>query len=218
MEKVSILTKKQKLIFSEVIKNDFFRSNFYFTGGTALAEFYLHHRESVDLDFFSQKEFDTQTITNFLEDLSHKYSFEFRSELVKPVFINLLKFKNGKTLKVDFARYPYKRIREGKKYQGFAIDSEMDIAINKLFALNQRIQVKDFVDLYFLLKKYSFWDLRTGVHVKFHQDLEPLILASDFVLVKDFEFLPKMLKPLTLEELKNFFIKEAQRLGSLAVE
>ncbi|MFH1233514.1 MAG: nucleotidyl transferase AbiEii/AbiGii toxin family protein [Patescibacteria group bacterium] len=30
-------------------------SNFYLTGGTALAEFYLHHRLSEDLIFFPSK-------------------------------------------------------------------------------------------------------------------------------------------------------------------
>lgn len=30
--------------------------NFYLTGGTALARFYYHHRESVDLDLFTQNQ------------------------------------------------------------------------------------------------------------------------------------------------------------------
>lgn len=29
--------------------------NFYLTGGTALARFYFHHRESIDLDLFTNR-------------------------------------------------------------------------------------------------------------------------------------------------------------------
>ena len=33
--------------------SDSLSSDFYLTGGTALARFYFHHRESVDLDLFT---------------------------------------------------------------------------------------------------------------------------------------------------------------------
>lgn len=36
-------------------------ADFYLAGGTALA-LHLGHRESIDLDFFSQKRFDTEKI------------------------------------------------------------------------------------------------------------------------------------------------------------
>ena len=41
--------------------------DFYLTGGTALAEFYLHHRYSEDLDFFSENEVDARGIFVFFE-------------------------------------------------------------------------------------------------------------------------------------------------------
>jgi len=52
MGKNSILNNRQSLILEEFQKSDFLTSKFYFTGGTALSEVYLKHRESVDLDFF----------------------------------------------------------------------------------------------------------------------------------------------------------------------
>jgi hypothetical protein len=39
--------------------------DFYLTGGTALAEFYLQHRLSEDLDFFSEQEVESQAIAVF---------------------------------------------------------------------------------------------------------------------------------------------------------
>ena len=38
------------------------------------------------------------------------------------------------------------------------IDSLLDIAVNKILTLSSRAEVKDFVDLYFLLQKFSLWD------------------------------------------------------------
>jgi len=129
-----------------------------------------------------------------------------------------LKFKNNENLKLDFGFYPYPRVKKGLNYSGIIVDSLFDIAINKLTTINQRSSIKDFVDLYFLLDKFTIWDLIEGVKVKFRMELEPWILGSDLgYVVKDFQTLPKMIKPLTLVELKNFFRKKAEELGKKAV-
>ena len=57
MGQVSFLNKEQKSILDGLKENQLIRSNFYFTGGTALSEFYLQHRYSEDLDFFSENIF-----------------------------------------------------------------------------------------------------------------------------------------------------------------
>ena len=218
MGKNTILTKDQTTVLNEVAKNELLRSNFYLTGGTALSEFYLQHRESVDLDFFTQNHFNQETILALFNDFSATHKFIVSSEYIDPLYQLLLKFESGSTLKVDFSYYPYKRIAKGNLYQGFEIDSLTDIAVNKLLTISQRVEVKDFVDLYFLLKNHSLWDLIHGVEIKFKRKIDPFILASDFTLAEDFDYLPKMLKPLTLDELKSFFRKEALELGKMGVE
>ena len=60
---MSILSDNQKNILSLLSKEKIISDNFYLSGGTALAEFYLNHRLSEDLDFFSEKEFDPQAIS-----------------------------------------------------------------------------------------------------------------------------------------------------------
>jgi len=49
-----ILTKKQALVLKVIAETDLV-SRFYFSGGTALAYFYLGHRRSEDLDFFERE-------------------------------------------------------------------------------------------------------------------------------------------------------------------
>ena len=218
MGKISILTQEQKNILDELIKNKYFRLQFYFTGGTALAHYYLQHRYSEDLDFFSENKFDNLVILSLMEELKKKFSFDFQSRFIEVVYRFNLEFENDINLKVDFGIYPYKRIEKGSDYKGLQIDSLLDIAINKLMTVNQRIDIKDFVDLYYLLKKFTIWDLMQGVKVKFRQDNEPLLVAYDLLKIEEFTALPRMIKPLTLEQLKAFYRQKAKELGMRQVK
>jgi len=218
MEQIPILTKNQKIILTELAKIEFIQKNFYFTGGTALAYFYLQHRLSEDLDFFSEKKFDNQPLISFFEDLRKKYHFQLKTEQIENVNSFYLYLPDKEKLKIDFNYYPFKRVRKSILKEGVWVDSLFDIAINKLITIIQRTDVKDFVDFYFLEPKFGVWDLIEGVRVKFRQKIEPYLLASDFLKVEDFEFLPRMVKPLSLEELKIFFRKLAKKVGMRAVE
>lgn len=207
------LTPKQQIIFDEVKKSDFLKKNFYFTGGTALSSVYLHHRMSEDLDFFSKEKFDNLQILNLLTVWGRKHKFKFLLKENEVVKIYLLEFSDGEKLKVDFGYYPYSRVRKGKTIESVQVDSLFDIAINKLSTIMQRTEVKDFVDLYFLLKSFTLWDLMEGVGVKFRIKTDPYIVGIDCLKIDFFESLPKMLKPLTLDELKDFYKDLAKKLG-----
>lgn len=216
MGKVQILTKKQQIILDEVKKEPFF-NQFYFTGGTALSAFYLQHRYSEDLDFFTEKQIDGNALSDIIDKWSKKHNFTFTSEFHQVVYIFMLKFANNETLKVDFGHYPHKRIKENEIINGLKIDSLTDIAVNKLLTVTQRTTIKDFVDLYFLLQEFTLWDLIEGIRIKFRMEFEPFIIVSDLLKVEDFDYLPRMVKPLTLEELKMFYRKLAKELGKKSV-
>lgn len=211
-------TKEQEIILGQVKQDDFFTSRFYFTGGTALSSLYLNHRLSDDLDFFCAERFDTQVIFTSMKEWGRKFKFRFQSQSNNVVYIFNLTFDNGTILKVDFGYYPYKRVEFGTKLGLLEVDSKFDIAINKLLTITQRGNAKDFVDLYFLLKYYSLWDLVEGVKIKFSMKIEPILLAADFLKIEDFEQLPQMIKPLTLNKLKVFFREEARKISRLSVE
>lgn len=218
MGKVPIFTPEQTIILDEVKKHDFLKKQFYFTGGTALNSFYLQHRYSEDLDFFSESEFDNQIIFTLMSDWSKKHQFTFESRFNEVVYVFNLVFRNSTYLKVDFAYYPYKRIEKEKVIDDMQVDSLTDIAVNKLLTITQRKDVKDFVDLFFLLKKFTIWDLREGVRIKFRMELDSFILGYHFLKIDDFTNLPRMIKPLTLDTLRDFFRKKAKELGEKAVE
>lgn len=211
-------TPKQQIIFDEFKKSAFLRQNFYFTGGTALSAIYLHHRLSEDLDFFSQNKFDTQPLLALVSEWGKKHKFKTKSQELEVVRIFLLKFSDEEKLKVDFGYYPYKRVEKGKTIDSVEVDSLLDIAVNKLQTIHQRTDAKDFVDLYFLLKKFTVWDLMEGVRVKFRIELDPYTIAADCLKVERFENLPVMLKPLNLKELQEFYKDLAKRISTKTVE
>ena len=218
MEQLTLATPEQKLILNEISKYSSFFSQFYFTGGTALSYWYLKHRYSDDLDFFSEKPFDMSELLSIIKEWSTKHSFEVAVDKFENMNIFNLTFSNKTKLKVDFVHHFQKRVEAGAIWKSIGIDSQLDIAINKLITINQRTTVKDFVDLYFLLQTHSLYDLMEGVKVKYGIKLETLLIASDFLKVDYFTFLPRMIKPLKLSDLVSFFRDQATKLSKESVE
>lgn len=214
----SVLTERQKIILAEIGQNKELRQRFYFSGGTALSEIYLKHRYSDDLDFFTPDKFETQGIFIFLNILSEKHQFSIQTQFIDPVYICNLSFNKGESIKLDFGFYPFKQLKKGNVFLGLLVDSLFDLAVNKVLSITQRTEVKDFVDLYFLLEKFAVSELIEGVKIKFNTEIDPLLLASHFIMADDFDFLPRMIRSLDLGTLKKFFISQAKSLGLNSVE
>lgn len=214
----TILTPKQ-LNFLELIQQERqITKRFYLTGGTALAEFYLHHRLSEDIDLFTeQEEVNQQVVLAFLKKISAKLSIV---KINRTQFLGLisfvLHFKDGEKLKVDFNYYPFPRIEKGLKYKNLEVDSIYDIAVNKVHTLFIKPRVRDYIDLYFIMKKfeYSLNKLVLDAKAKFDWHIDPVTLGSQFLRVKSFNQsdFPKMLIPFRKKDMEAFFLKLAKSL------
>ena len=216
MGKIQILTREQKIILGAVKENRYLRTQFYFTGGTALSAFYLRHRYSDYLDLFTEKDLDPVEIQQILSNWSKKFHISYRLFGKERVIFCFLKFLDGAKLKLDFATYAFSQLEKTTRAFGIRVDSMFDIAVNKLSMLGNRLEVRDYVDLYFLLKKYTIWNLLRGVEVKFAYEPTPFTVASDFTLVNRFTDLPRMIKPLTFSKFQSFFREQSQKLGRYA--
>src|SRR5947209_4431075 len=80
--------------------------SFYLTGGTALAAFYLHHRDSDDLDFFTDGEVPGTEVGGFLAGGGGVTARSFPRLYHRRIF--LLGVARA-PLKVEFSRYPFPR-------------------------------------------------------------------------------------------------------------
>lgn len=122
-----------------------FINDFYLVGGTALA-LHLGHRESVDLDFFSQERFDGATLK---KELSRAGIFTVTSEDDTTL--------NGilNDVRVSFFHYDYNLTYPLISFEKIMLADARDIAAMKIDAVSSRGSKKDFVDIYFLMQEYG---------------------------------------------------------------
>lgn len=119
-------------------------------GGTALALQY-GHRRSVDLDFFGSTTEDVDELTeSLLESVEHVV----RGNCTKRIKAYML---NG--VKVDIVNYDYPWIDDAVIDGGIRLASPKDIAAMKVNAVIGRGTKKDFIDIFFLLRYFSFENL-----------------------------------------------------------
>lgn len=188
---------------------------FYLTGGTALAEYYFSHRYSDDLDFFTgEKEFPQlaiEALAGKIKALLGAQTLEYRRLYDRRIFF--LK-KDGGELKMEFTYYPFPHLQKPEAENGILIDSLHDIAANKLMALIDRLEGKDFADLYVIIEKgkLPLSVIRTLAEKKFGYTIDTIALGSELAKVSALTALPKMILPLTLPELKSFFEEETKKL------
>lgn len=97
------------------------------------------------------------------------------------------------------------------------VDSFEDIAVNKVCTILSRYEPKDFCDLYFILHEARYdLDYLLGrareKEAAFDDEEGVLIFATNLLSVKEFRFLPRMIKPLTVEDLGRYFFPIAENL------
>lgn len=210
-----ILTAEQIKLLDLISGEPYLCRAFYFTGGTPLAAFYLHHRLSEDIDLFSEQEVNPVPIRAFLKKIQKRLGFkkiDYRQFLGLHTF--QLIFSKNNILKIDFNYYPFPRIAKGTKYKNIAVDSIYDIAVNKVHTVVMNPRARDFIDLYFIIseKNYNWHDLIKQAKAKFDWHIDAVQLGSRLLAAAEASDFPRMIKPIKHEEWKNFFLSEAKKL------
>lgn len=151
-----ILTEEQKS-FLHGLGGWPLRGHYYLTGGTALTAFYLCHRISEDLDLFSEEPIEVEEILAFLRSLSAFEEIQYQHSFDRRIF--MLRSRAAKILNVEFTQYPFPRFERGPVIDGIQVDSLSDILANKLVAMTDRRDPKDYVDIYFAFKSNPALDI-----------------------------------------------------------
>jgi hypothetical protein len=186
---------------------------FYLAGGTAIA-LHLGHRVSVDLDFYSRDHFDVNMLEMKLQDIPGYR----RERLAEDTLLGALG-----DLRISFFWYRYDLLEEPVIEFGTKILQLPDLAVMKIEAIGQRNVKRDFIDLYFLAKQANIPPEKAiEYHRKkfagFNINLMHLILSLGYFEDADGDNMPKMLTPVSWEEVKRYFLRESQRLvrGNIA--
>ncbi len=180
---------------------------FYLAGGTGLA-LHLGHRESIDLDFFRQDNFNED---RHLTDISALGNFS-----VDKKEVGTLTGKFESTL-LSLFHYAYPLLESTVRWEGIEIASVIDIACMKLDAASTRGTKKDFIDLYAIIRRGSktLPDLLKAFSNKYASVSYNLMhIKKSLVFFADAESdpMPKMHADIQWEEVKSFFEKEVPKL------
>lgn len=173
---------------------------FYLVGGTALA-LQLGHRLSIDLDFFGNQELDELEINNILKEYVGNFQIVQKTK-------NILIYA-ADNMKIDFVNYPFPWLAEPIKEESIRLASLEDIAAMKLNAISGRGSKKDFVDIYFLLKRYNLKELLVFYERKYPNGSLFLVLKSlNYFEDAEQQEMPMMLVPVDWQEIKTTIIEQ----------
>lgn len=220
MGQKTILTPIQRKFLELFQAENYLTKRYYWTGGTVLSEVYLHHRDSEDIDLFTEKEeVHLPSIKDFVSISGVKLGakgISYARFLGLHTFV--FNFDDARQLKIDFNYYPFPRISARKKWNQIDIDSVLDIAVNKVHTISVKPRSRDFIDLYFLLKDKK-WELSLPrlislAKVKFDWDINPIQMGENLAKVVTAKDLPRMLVPFDQKKMENFLLKLAKSLDS----
>lgn len=192
----------------------------YLAGGTALY-FQFHQRLSIDLDFFSPRVFNPELLLFKFREVFEKVNLGIMESETLVLFLSPDK------IKVSLFYFPYKLLAPKVNYEIerglFApLASLEDIEAMKAVALVQRGSAKDFIDLFYLLRRsrHSFNDLFNLVKGKY--DVEENYIYQLKTSLVYFDDAEKELDGIMLieatgvtrqilekewQEIKNFFLR-----------
>lgn len=215
-----ILTKDQIAFLERIGKTPYLAERFYLTGGTPLTAFYLGHRYSEDLDFFSEQEVDLAALTAFWKDATKDLGIlKIDAQQNYNRYLFFFELASG-VLKTEFTYFPFPRIEVGPVRYGIETESMLDLAVNKLFTIYQRTKARDYIDLYCLCKKegYQIADLIKKARIKFDYHIDPLQLGTQFFKATDAADMPRMIQDIPVTEWQEYFCTQAKRLRSDILE
>jgi len=176
---------------------------FYLAGGTALA-LQIKHRTSVDFDFYTLQDFDSEKILYNFQKKCRKVTLIQQAE-------NTLITKIEK-IDISLFTYPYKLLRKPVETKYSNLASIEDIAAMKLVAIVQRGIRRDFTDLYFLIKLLGLAKIIQLTEKKYPPFNKYLGLQALTYFVDAENVSPKrkmtLLQPAIWDEIKKFITAE----------
>lgn len=197
------INSETKRVLEKIAENRI-AANFYLAGGTGLA-IQLGHRISIDLDWFSYDDFSNDGLK---KELSKIGDFELTGEEEGTIHGII----DG--VRASFLRYGYKLLFPLLDFENVKMADERDIAAMKIDAVSSRGSRKDFVDIYFLLGKYSLSEL-IGFFEKKYADIKynKLHILKSLTFFEDAEGepMPAMIKPMNWNEAKKKIAAETNK-------
>lgn len=194
----NVLEADTKNFLMGIKKEDLPKSS-YLAGGTAIA-LQIGHRKSFDLDFFTKSEFnEIQWEQKFIKI----WDFHTLQRDWQTITGQI------KDIKLSIFYYKYKLIDKPTKFGSNFIASLADLAAMKLDTVISRGTKRDFIDIYFLAKKFGLTKLFEFYQEKYRNFEErEIMIKKSLIYFKeaDKDEMPNMLVNIKWNDVKNFFL------------
>jgi predicted nucleotidyltransferase component of viral defense system len=146
-----VLTPFQDQVLLLLFEQGLGGRGYFFTGGSALAEFYLQHRQSDDLDLFTRSDRNLKADFDDLAAILVSEGLEIVEQNAGEQFVRFFLHNpepGERDLKVELARDAKARMAPSVVVGKIIVDSFEDISVNKVCAILQREppERKDFVN------------------------------------------------------------------------
>lgn len=212
MKKAAPLTKLQQTVLDFFFEKPI-GQKYFLTGGTALSGFYFHHRKSVDLDLFTFEDIEIEPVRQVFESLAKKMKLSMDHRVATEGYHKFFLTGKNEELKIDLVKEQKVHFGQIKIFGNVRIDSIENIGSNKITAIFGRTEEKDFVDLYFILKKKLFtFEKLLGDAKKKDLGLSEFYLAHMLLEVKNLKDFPEMFIALNKNQLERYFVSLANKL------
>lgn len=125
----------------------------YLTGGTCLAEYYFGHRLSEDMDIFTRDLNLFQEAKDFLKD-RELFPHGLLNKIRETPYIAQYHYQpkqSEEVIKIDLVHDMPARVASPVRIGSVWVDDLEDILSNKMGCLVSRNEVKDYLDLYYLI-------------------------------------------------------------------
>lgn len=181
-----------------------FNNEFGLVGGTAIA-LQLGHRQSIDFDLFTNKEFDNLRLRSVILESNHidKTIIDSNDELTVIV--------DG--VKLTFYKYPYQLMFTEKFENLIFMPDLLTLSAMKAFALGRRAKWKDYVDMYFLIQKLGFASVVKKSEDMFRQEFNQKLFRSQLSYFEDIDFTEEVIylsdNPPSQKEIESYLIAQA---------
>lgn len=187
----------------------------HLAGGAALSGAWLAHRHSRDLDLFVHDGAAHRELVSSIGSIASSVGTEAVLVRDSGGHVRGRLTRGATTLELDIVHETLKDLMPARTVESILVESPEDLRASKLTCILSRAEPRDLVDLLFLERAGFPPENDLPLALEKDAGIDPGVLAW---LLRDFPIapMPKMIAPLTVDELRTYRDELAQRFKRLS--
>ena len=180
--------------------------DFVLADGTAIM-FQMGDRLTYDFDLFSKKSISRYILTKAKKIFGKDILIQLETS-------DMISFKTKDNIDISFVFYPYKPLRKLIKTDSIPLYDLDDLVANKAITISRRGAWRDYVDIFFFLKRkrYSVNDLIDLAEKKYGGEFSSKLFLGQLTYFEDVKILPTVFlkEKYSDQEIKSYLEREVR--------